>query len=299
MRAGLLLVDKPSGPTSAEVVRRVKARHRPSALGHLGTLDPMATGILPLCFEGATRLAPFLLAETKGYRGSIQLGVRTDTLDVTGKILEEVALPSFEAVALGGIAEKLCGPQMQQPPMFSAVRVGGRRLHELARAGIEVERPAREIRIDTLELEWLDRVGGLISFRVDCSKGTYVRVLAESIGAGLGVPAALASLERFRVGAFELDECISLEAVLERSTEELPLLTPAEALRGSRRLTASLELAGRIAAGQRAALNELAAPEPSEDVGCIMSPAGRLVAVVRASAGAWSLARVLEREPAE
>ncbi len=296
MREGVLLVDKPAGPTSAEVVRRVKSRHRPGRIGHLGTLDPMATGVLPLCIGGATRLAPFFLAESKAYRGTIRLGIRTDTLDVTGRVLEESALPDFAPGVLETTAASLLGEQLQKPPMFSAVRVGGVRLHELARAGQEVERSDRLIRIDRLELHW-EAEPGMVGFDVGCSKGTYVRTLAESIGARLGVPAALASLRRTRVGQFDLGECLSLAAILETPWEEVELLEPAAALRGVRGLAAPLPLLQRIAAGQKSALGELPVAATEDELAKLMSPAGQLVAVLQATAEGWTLARVLSREP--
>ena len=284
------------GPTSAEIVRRVKSRHQPGRIGHLGTLDPMATGVLPLCIGRATRLAPFFLAESKAYRGTIRLGIRTDTLDVTGRVLEEAPLPEFAPGDLETTAASLLGEQMQKPPMFSAVRVGGVRLHELARAGQEVERSDRLIRIDRLELQW-EAQPGVVAFEVACSKGTYVRTLAESIGERLGVPAALASLTRTRVGQFDLGECLSLEAILATPWAEIELLDPAAALRGLRGLAAPLPLLQRIAAGQKAALAELPAATAGEALAKLTSPAGQLVAVLQATNDGWALARVLEREP--
>ena len=139
MADGILLVDKPAGKTSADVVRAIKRQHRPASIGHLGTLDPMATGLLPLCLDRGTRIAQFLGAAQKAYEGSIRLGVETDTLDITGKVTAEAPPPPRNTMDLTAVAAGFLGPGEQVPPMYSAVRKGGRRLYELAREGIEVQ----------------------------------------------------------------------------------------------------------------------------------------------------------------
>jgi tRNA pseudouridine55 synthase len=290
---GILLVDKPSGPTSADIVRVIKRRHRPESIGHLGTLDPMATGLLPLCLGAGTKIAQFLAAESKAYTGTIELGVRTDTLDVTGQVLERAEVQSFDEERLADVAAALSGPQMQLPPMFSAVKVGGRELYKHARAGNEVERTPRDVTIESFELERLSE--SLLGFAVSCSKGTYVRVLAEDVGRALGTVAALASLRRTRFGSFEIESATPL-ADLEQPGAELPLIGVLPALRDVRHLTVDEPTAYAIAAGQRGGLHRLDPPRPDEIFGAVVAPDGNLLAVVAREGTSWRLRRVLMPE---
>src|SRR5690606_3031649 len=163
---------------------------------HLGTLDPMATGLLPLCIGAGTKIAQFLGGERKSYTGTIRLGVATDTLDLEGQVVAEAPVPTFDADRLAEVARSLTGERMQKPPMYSAVKHKGRKLYELARAGVTVERPERPIEIVSLELAPVADEPATVAFAVTCSKGTYVRVLAEDIGRELGTLATLASLRR-------------------------------------------------------------------------------------------------------
>ena len=150
---GILLVDKPAGATSADVIRALSRRHRLKGVGHLGTLDPMATGLLPLCLGNATKLAQFLGAESKAYTGSIRLGIATDTLDVTGREVARADVPPIDAAQLGEVARRLSGEQHQVPPMYSAVKFEGKELYKHARAGTTVERTARPVFIEHFELK--------------------------------------------------------------------------------------------------------------------------------------------------
>lgn len=293
MRDGILLVDKPEGATSADVVRVIKRRHRVESIGHLGTLDPMATGLLPLCLGAGTKIAQFLAAESKAYTGTIQLGLRTDTLDATGQVLERAEIPAFEDGALKPVAAGLSGPQTQIPPMFSAVKVGGRELYKHAREGTVVERTPRTITIESFDLE---RVGAdLLSFSVACSKGTYVRVLAEDVGRALGTVATLASLRRTRFGPFGIEAATPL-AVLEEPGAELPLIGVLPALQDVRRLAVDEPTAFAIAAGQRGGLRRLSPPDPEETFAAVVAPDGNLLAVVAREGSSWSLRRVLMPE---
>ncbi len=223
---GVLVVDKPGGMTSAAVVAEVKERTGAVRVGHTGTLDPMATGVLPLCLGDATKLAAWLLADDKAYDGELELGVDTDTLDAEGQVIRrrpDQAAAVTEA-ALAAVLAELVGERLQVPPMYSALKQGGVRLHELARAGIEVEREARPVRIDRLEL--LGFAQPRARFRVDCSKGTYVRSLVAEIGERLGCGAHLTALRRTRSGAFTLAQAIALADVGRHS----PRLSMAEAV---------------------------------------------------------------------
>lgn len=199
---GILLVDKPEGITSAEVVRRVKRRIG-TKVGHLGTLDPFATGLLPLCLGDATKVAQFLNTSGKVYEGTVRLGVATDTGDRTGSVRDEKPVPAVTAAELDRVVEQFTGPVTQTPPMYSAIKRAGVPLYKLAREGVEVEREPRTVVIDELRLE--PRGDERLAFRVACSKGTYVRVLAEDIGRALGTVAHLEELRRIGFGAFRLD----------------------------------------------------------------------------------------------
>ena len=215
---GVLLVDKPAGITSAEAVRQVKARVRPARVGHLGTLDPFATGLLPILIGEATKLAPFLQDGEKEYEGVIRLGVATDTLDRTGVEIETAPVPPLTAAALSGTAARFTGKIVQQPPIFSAIKRAGVPLYKLARRGVEVEPPPpREVEISRLALEAID--AGSIGFVATCSTGTYMRSLARDIGVALGTVAHLAELRRLRSGAFTLAKARPLAAVLEALAE--------------------------------------------------------------------------------
>src|SRR6185295_6016331 len=170
----------PEGVTSAGAIRRLKARLGRTKVGHLGTLDPFASGLLPLCLGEATKVARYLLVERKAYAGTIRLGQATDTLDRTGQVVDTADVPALDAGAVTAVAAQFTGPQRQVPPMYSALKRDGVPLYELARRGLEVERTPRDIDIFRLDLTLQDR--DQVDFTLACSKGTYVRVLAADIG---------------------------------------------------------------------------------------------------------------------
>ena len=211
---GVLLVDKPAGITSAEAVRQIKARVRPARVGHLGTLDPFATGLLPILIGEATKLATFLQDGEKEYEGVIRLGVETDTLDRTGAEIQTAEVPPLTSTTLADAASRFTGRVVQQPPIFSAIKRDGVPLYRLARRGVEVEPPPpREVEISRLTLDALDATS--IHFVAACSTGTYMRSLARDIGIALGTVAHLAELRRLRNGSFTLAEARPLAATLE------------------------------------------------------------------------------------
>jgi tRNA pseudouridine55 synthase len=295
---GILLVDKPPSITSAGVVRAVKRRYRVGSVGHLGTLDPMATGLLPLCLGNATKIAQFLAVERKAYSGTIRLGLLTDTLDVTGEVVERGVVPPLDAALLDEVARRFVGAREQRPPMYSAVKQGGTALYKLARAGIEVEREARQIHIERLALTpSVDPTE--VGFSIACSKGTYVRVLAQEIGAALGTVASLASLHRTEFGEFTVAEAHSLADLIADGRVELPLIAARQALRGFREIEVDRGLARAIATGKVAALARFAAPIGNERFASVIAPNGGLLAVLEADRGAWRLRRVLMPEAAE
>lgn len=205
---GILLMDKPEGLTSAEVVRRVKRRVG-GKVGHLGTLDPFATGVLPLCLGEATKIAQFVSPLDKTYEGIIRLGTATDTGDRTGRVVRTSPVPQLSDELLAAVSHRFTGPYLQTPPMHSAIKRGGVPLYRLARKGIEVERQAREVRIGFLRLERRD--SERLHFEVKCSKGTYVRVLAEDVGTALETVAHLEELRRTAFGDFAIAQAVSLE----------------------------------------------------------------------------------------
>jgi tRNA pseudouridine55 synthase len=206
-RSGILVVDKPPGLTSFGVVAAVRRVLGVRRVGHAGTLDPGATGVLPVLIGEATKLMPFLMDQDKEYVTTVRFGVTTDTLDAGGRVLSSAAVPPLSPEALDRICRAFVGPIRQVPPMYSAVHHEGRRLHELARAGLEVDRQAREVVVLSIAVEAVE--SPLARLRVACGKGTYVRVLAADIGARLGCGAVVETLVRTRVGPFTLEQAIS------------------------------------------------------------------------------------------
>jgi tRNA pseudouridine55 synthase len=236
--AGVLVVDKPGGPTSFEVVERVRRAVRARRAGHAGTLDPMATGVLAVCLGEGVKLQRFLSEGDKAYEALVAFGAATDTEDAEGRVVETGDPSALDAAAVAARLPALTGDIEQVPPMFSAVRVGGRRLHEAARRGEEVARPARRVTVHSLELLGFEAVReGLARARlaVRCGKGTYVRTLAASLGRSLGVPAHLAALRRTAAGPFSLEQAVPLAEVERLGREDREalaarLVTPADAL---------------------------------------------------------------------
>lgn len=216
---GILLLDKPLGLTSNAALARAKRILGIRKAGHTGALDPLATGLLPLCFGQATKVSGFLLDADKGYLADVQLGQTTASGDAEGEVIERRQVPEIDRTALQAVLDEFRGPIDQVPPMYSALKHKGRRLHELARAGIEVERKPRRVTIHRLEL--LDFDLPRLTLRVHCSKGTYIRSLAMDIGERLGCGAHLSGLRRESSGPFSLADAVSLARL-----EEMP---PAEA----------------------------------------------------------------------
>jgi tRNA pseudouridine55 synthase len=232
---GILLVQKPANMTSHDVVVWIRKQFHTKRVGHAGTLDPFATGLLILCLGEATRIVEYLVDLDKEYVAVMKLGESTDTQDCTGRVLERKTLPTFlqDGSAFDVIGDRVrgtfarfVGDISQIPPMFSARKVQGKRLYEFARQGETVERPARNVRVSELEL--LEIIPPYIRFRVVCSKGTYVRTLAHDIGETLGCGAHLSALERTRIGQFSIKEAFSLDqlAQLTRQSDKQHVLIP-------------------------------------------------------------------------
>lgn len=227
--SGVLIVNKSEEMTSHDVVNRIRRLYNTKRVGHTGTLDPMATGVLVILVGRAAKAAEYLSADTKAYRATLRLGITTDTEDVTGKILTESdALPSRDEVS--AVVQSFVGDIMQTPPMYSALKVGGKKLYELAREGVEIEREARPITIHSLVSEPTERDSDYI-LEVSCSSGTYIRTLCADIGAKLACGGAMATLCRTRAGDFDISNSHTLEELEAMSEDErLSLLLPTVSL---------------------------------------------------------------------
>ena len=225
---GVLLLDKPQGMSSNGALQTARRLLAAAKAGHTGTLDPMASGLLPLTFGEATKFSQMLLDADKTYEAVVQLGVDTDSGDAEGEVIATHPV-AVDRIALESVLERFRGEIEQVPPMYSALKRDGKALYEYARAGIELERAARRVVIHALEL--LDFAGERFTIRVHCSKGTYIRSLAMDIGAALGCGAHLAALRRTAIGAFDLSGALTLEA-LEAAGEggRDALLAPVDAL---------------------------------------------------------------------
>jgi tRNA pseudouridine55 synthase len=208
---GILLLDKPIGSTSNDALQRVKWLYKAQKAGHTGSLDPLADGLLPLCFGAATKVSAFLLDADKRYLARIRLGVTTTTADAEGDVVQEQEVPDFSESDLEEVLAGFRGEISQMPPMYSALKHNGERLYNLARKGIEVEREPRTVQIYEMRLSQL----GSPEFEIDvhCSKGTYIRTLAEDIGNKLGCGAHLSGLRRTAVGPYTTDAIVSMEQV--------------------------------------------------------------------------------------
>ncbi len=207
---GIIPVNKPEGFTSFDVIAKMRGILRMKRLGHSGTLDPMATGVLPVFCGNATKAVSIIPHTGKSYTAGFRLGIVTDTQDITGKILSEQT-PCVTLKDLESALENFRGEISQIPPMYSAVSVGGKRLYELARKGIEVEREARKITVSALEIAEYDEKTAEGKLNISCSGGTYVRTIIHDIGQALGCGGAMTSLVRTCSNGFSLDECVTLE----------------------------------------------------------------------------------------
>lgn len=213
---GVLLVDKPTGMTSHDVVYRLRRKLQIQRVGHAGTLDPMATGLLIMLVGKATKISQYLISLDKVYEGEITLGVTTNSQDAEGEVMETRPVPPLSEEQLRAAMGTFLGDQYQQPPMFSAVKIGGVPLYKMARKGEEVEREPRFIRIAAFDL--LSFNSPKLTFRLACTKGTYVRTVAKDLGDKLGCGAHLSALRRTGSGKFTLDQCTPLAEI-----EALPL----------------------------------------------------------------------------
>jgi len=216
---GILNINKPAGLTSFAVVQQIRRILNERKVGHCGTLDPMATGVLVVLFGNAVSRQDEYMTREKVYRAGMRLGIKTDTGDITGNVVQSSLPPVLSDAAVRTALEKFTGEIEQLPPMYSAVKFKGRRLYQYAREGKEIARPPRKVNI--LSIDLLSIKHPVIDFRVVCSKGTYIRTLVEDIGSCLNVPATLESLERERSGGFSIDDSLGWETLVRMSREDL------------------------------------------------------------------------------
>ncbi len=270
--SGVVVVDKDAGWTSHDVVAKSRGLLGTKKVGHAGTLDPDATGVLVLGVGQATRLLRYAQLLPKTYVAEIVLGVETTTLDAAGEVTATYDMTHVQPEEVRAASAKLTGDLLQVPPMVSAVKVGGRRLHELARAGIEVERQARPVHVARFDVDALEGEPGVYRAEIDCSSGTYVRVLAADLGAALGGGAHLRSLRRTAVGPYTLQGAVRLESL---SVEDLR--PPRDAVSFLSQVVIDAELAGRVRTGAVLAPDELGATGGGP--WAVLDEAGSLLAV--------------------
>jgi tRNA pseudouridine55 synthase len=294
---GVLLVDKPAGPTSHDVVHRVRRALGTKDAGHTGTLDPAATGLLAICLGDALKLQRWLADGDKCYLATIAFGASTTTEDAEGTVLARGDPSGLTEAALRAALPALTGEIDQVPPMYSAVRIDGRRLHEAARAGETVERAPRRVTVNALELGEVGPVDadGLrrVHLAVRCGKGTFVRTLAADLGRSLGVPAHLCALRRTVAGPFRIDDALPLEALerlaqADRAALLARIVPPAEAVAFFPLLLVDANGAIALSRGR-----QLTLPEEADGLRRVVGPDGALVAVGEVKDGRLRPVRVI------
>jgi len=285
---GFLVVDKPSGISSYDVIRAVKKRLSPRRIGHTGTLDPLASGVLPVVINGATRVIPFLDERVKRYEGTLRLGVVTDSDDSSGRVQSDVPLneAALTENRIREVFDRFVGKLKQIPPMFSAAKYRGTPLYKLARQGIEVERREREVEILSLKIRGIDLP--LVDFTVSCSRGTYVRALSRQIGDALGVGAHLCQLRRTHSGPFTLRDSVDLaefEKLVEVGRIDQKIIPVREALRGMPEIEVGEKLRSKIIAGSQVFFEDfkgLSMPRLEGDQRIKILHQGEVLAIVEA-----------------
>ena len=256
---GVVLLDKPAGMSSQGAVTAVKRAFNAEKAGHTGTLDPMATGLLPICLGEATKYSQDLLEADKTYIARLKFGARTDTGDADGQVIETFTLPTFANTsdlkqALDAILPQFTGPISQVPPMYSALKRDGKPLYEYARAGVELERTPRDITIH--QIRWTNIQWPEATLEVSCSKGTYIRVLAEDLGSALACGAHLVGLRRTEVGHLSLEQSFTIESIHQCLRDSNSYILPVDALLQTLpHLTVDEQQARRLEMGQRVPLN--------------------------------------------
>lgn len=287
MLHGFVNIDKPQGITSHDVVAKLRRITHQRRVGHGGTLDPLATGVLPVALGAATRLVEYLVEDRKAYRATVHLGITTTTDDAEGEILEKRLLPAFDQADLKQAITRFIGTIEQVPPKYSAIQVGGQRMYDRARRGETIELAARTVEIDRIDLvAWQPP---LLTLDVACGKGTYIRALARDLGYALGCGAHLQALRRTAVGPLTLDTAVALDTLLaDPSQFHRHLLPPESAVANLLRIDADAELAKRIRHGlpfDHSVKGELAR---------VHDEAGTLLALIRHDADRWRPFKVFD-----
>lgn len=275
--SGVLIIDKPAGMTSHDVVQRVRRCFKTRKVGHAGTLDPDVTGVLVVCIEEATRLIEYATADNKVYEGTACFGKATDTDDATGNVIAEASAEHVTSAQIHEAASRFVGRTMQTVPKYSAVHVDGKRAYEYARAGLDVELPSREIDIGEFAVaNFQPGFCAYADFRVKCSKGTYVRALCRDWGNVLGIPACMHDLRRTASGPFQIEEAVPLQVLMDSDSPEQYLLPLTAALRSMEQYRVSNEEAVRLAHGQTILF---AATKPCNSDVAVLTEDGQLVCV--------------------
>lgn len=289
---GVLIVDKPSQVSSQDVVTRVRLRLGVRSAGHTGTLDPLATGVLPICLGQATKIVQWLTADDKRYVCTCELGLTSPTLDSESEMTRVATVDSIDRDALEAALAGLRGAILQVPPMHSAIKIDGRRLHELAREGVELEPPARAVRVDELIVTAID--GPRITLAIACSKGTYVRALVRDLGVALGTGAVVTALRRTASGRFTLDDALAYEAVDRRSATAR--LIPTRVALGLPEVAVDDAAVVDVVNGHERRLARYAEPFAEGDRFQLVSSRGDTLAVCERRAGATVVHRGLVYE---
>ena len=280
---GIILVDKPKGPTSHDVVQSVRRLAAQRRCGHTGTLDPFATGLLPLCLGGATRLARFVSDTAKTYVAVLRFGFATDTYDLTGKPLGPAVDVSLDRGVLESTLTEFLGDQDQVPPAFAAKKINGQRMYQLARAGRPT--PARPVKVVIHAIRLVEMGGDRVTLEAEVGAGTYIRSLAHDLGNRLGLGAHLVELRRTRVGPFRVEQAWTLpklESLVREGEMERAVLDPAEALSNLPALRLGSQAASRVSHGRAITPSDVEGlvPDVSAGQACrLLGPQGELLAV--------------------
>jgi len=280
---GFLNVDKPLHLTSHDVVAKVRRGLRIKKVGHAGTLDPLATGVLIICIGQATRLSEYAMASRKQYRAEVTLGITTTSYDAEGDVVATTDAAHITCDDVAGVLPQFTGAITQLPPMYSAVKQGGKKLYELAREGKTVERKQRHVTIDALSIVAWD--APRVTLDVTCSAGTYIRSLAHDIGQALGVGGYLTGLRRTASGAFRVDDAVSLDAVLQDENWQQYLTPATVALDAYPALHLDAEDADHIAHGRPP--RAIRPPKDAETLATAYNQAGDFIAILRVAGQSW------------
>jgi tRNA pseudouridine55 synthase len=297
IQSGILLIDKSEGPSSAQVVSRVKRLFQAKKVGHLGTLDPFASGLLLVGINEGTKIADIFLGGAKSYRGIMVLGVETDSQDVTGKVVGERSVPSIGEIDLRSLEEKFTGELQQVPPMFSALKKHGVRLYRLARQGKEIPREPRNVKVDALRINKV--ADAELEFEVTCSRGTYVRTLAADMGRALGCGAYLKTLRRMACGHLKVEQSVTIDE-LERQIgrDSIPLIPLRAALNNMRMVAWDGRLLSQLRLGQQQVLAQIGDRRAEERLVGIVDARGELAAIAvwteDLPEGRWRLFRLFK-----